>query len=164
MDIIQKLAQCDLGHEIYHVDAFGHIQVETVSSSTFESPSVLLEMIDQDSLWDQFFAMAKTQPEKWLINLVSHFPEAKPYSTACFVKFLSIISDRNALIFLVQYSSDWYWDVQNLCLMERVFEVVEKLIEERSSAAVSDDIDLMMLNQILGRLKDKKSAIEDMHL
>ena len=164
MDIIQKLAQCDLGHEVYHADDFGHVQVETVSICGFETPSMLLEQIDQDSLWGQFFTMAKTQPEEWLIHLMSYFPEDKPYSTQCFVEFLTIISDRNALIFLVQYSSDWYWEVQNLYLMERVFEVVEQLIEERSSAAVGDDIDLIMLKQILGRLKDKKSVIEDLPL
>jgi hypothetical protein len=160
MDIIQTLAECDLGHEVYHSDGFGHVQVETVSSYGFETPSVLLEKIEQDSLWDQFIAMAKTQPEEWLIDLVRYFPEDKPYSTKCFVEFLTIISDRNGLIILLQDSSRWYWDLQNISSMSKVFNIVEKLIDDTVSDGWDSEIDLIMLNQILEQLKERRSALE----
>lgn len=166
MDIIQKLAQCDLGHEVYHSDGFGHIQVETVSTCDFDTPtpSELLERIDQVSLWDEFFVMAKTKTESWLFDLVRYFPEDKTYSTQCFVEFLNIISTRNGLIFFVQDSSRWYWNLQNISLMDRVFEVVKKLIDDTSSVELDGEIDLIMLNQILEQLTDKRAALECLSL
>ena len=49
MNPIQALAQRVLKNEIYHADGDGHVQVETVLTDDFKSPTDLLEEIEQKS-------------------------------------------------------------------------------------------------------------------
>lgn len=164
MDLIQKLAQCDLGHEVYHSDGFGHVQVEIVSAYGFETPSVLLGKIDEASLWSEFFEMAKSKPESWMFDLSRHFPADKLYSTKCFVEFLHMISDRNGLICLIQESPYWCWELQNISLMDQVLEIVDRLIDATAPDSLGGEIDLVMLTQIHERLESRRSALESLPL
>lgn len=161
MDAVNKLATYDFGQEVFHSDGFGHIQVQTVSSLGFEpSPSMLLERIDQESKWPEFFVMAKTKSETWLLELVNHFPLTKQYSTNCFIEFLGILSSRDALIVLLQESPSWCWSSQNISLINTVLEKIDALIGHTSDESLNGEIEQMMLNDLVQRLTHLKRQIE----
>lgn len=154
MNPIDALSKHILKNEVYHADGHGHVQVETVSTDDFESPTDLLEKIDQTSQWPAFYAMARTKPEQWLLGLMGYFPETKPYSTRCFVEFLDIFSSRNAMICLVQESPRWYWDVENIEQIGKVMSTVTSLIDSTSQGDLDAEIDLMLLGDLLKRLNE----------
>ncbi|MGF1756696.1 hypothetical protein L4D76_01865 [Photobacterium sagamiensis] len=156
MDPVQALAQRDLPYEIYHADGNGHVQVETVSPSNFDSPTDLLKRIEQTSQWSEFFAMAKTKPEQWLLDLMIYFPDTQPYSTQCFVEFLNILSSRDALICLVQESPRWYWDAKNVVLISNVIDMVTTLIDGTSQSDLHGELELMLLSELLKKLRHKQ--------
>ena len=158
MNPIQELAQLDLRDEIYHSDGHGHIQVETraVLTDDLKSPTDLLETIEQMSQWLAFFAMTKTKPEQWLLDLLRYFPDNKPYSTLCFVEFLKVFTARNSLIFLIQDSPIWYWNTQNIVLISGVIDMVVELIDDSSQSTIEGKIDLNLLTGVLKKLKEKQ--------
>jgi len=114
----------------------------------------LLGEIEQTCQWPAFFAMARTKPEQWLLDLKICFPETKSYSARCFVEFLDIFSSRHALICLVQDSPRWYWDVENIDLLGTVISTVRRLIESTSQGGLDAEIDLIMLRDLLKRLRE----------
>lgn len=126
------------------------MQVETVSTDDYESPTELLERIEQTTQWPAFLAMARLKTEQWLLDLMGYFPEMKSYSTRCFVAFVDIFSSRNALICLVQDSPRWYWDVENIDLIGTVISTVITLIDRTSES----DLDLILLGDLLKRLRE----------
>lgn len=161
MDAVKKLAACEFSQEVYHSDGFGHIQVETVSTLGFDpSPLMLLDEIDQESKWPEFFVMAKTKSESWLLELVNHFPLTESYSTSCFVEMLNILSGRDALIILLQESPSWYWSDQNSSLIDTVLNKVELLINGTTADILNDEIERDMFNDISQRLIGLKLQIE----
>lgn len=155
MDLIAELAQHDLVHEIYHPDGHGHVQVEQVAFDWGKSPTELLNKIEQESLWPAFFTMLKTKPEQWLLDLLFFFPKDKQYSTQCFAEFLSIISSRDGLIYLLQDSPDWYWNAETSALINKVLAVTESLLDDLPKDAISAEIESSILTNIVKGLKDK---------
>jgi len=130
------------------------VQVETVSTDDYESPTELLERIEQTTQWPAFLAMARLKTEQWLLDLMGYFPEMKSYSTRCFVAFLDIFSSRNALICLVQDSPRWYWDVENIDLIGTVISTVITLIDRTSEFDLDAEFDLIFLGDLLKRLRE----------
>jgi len=156
MNPVQALAIQDLKREIYHADGKGHVQVETLMPDGFESPSELLDQIDQTSQWPEFFAMAETKPEQWVLDLLVYFPVTKSYSTRCFVEFLTLLSSRDALIILVQDSPRWYWDGQHAELMDAVMTTVTTLIHGTPQSGLSGEIELILLGDLFKALEEIK--------
>ncbi len=154
MGIIQKLAECDLGREIYHSDGNGHVQVQLVSKCGFETPAVLIEQIEQAGLWLEFFEMAKTKGDDWILRVIRFFPENKYYSTMCFVEFLSILTNTDSKILLIQDSPTWFWDESNAALIEKVITIAERLIESINPESIDSEIDLSILNRVIQRLEE----------
>ncbi len=158
MNAVEKLARCDLGHEVYHSDGCGHVQVETVAAHGFETPAVLLTQIEQNDLWPEFYDLVKTKPDSWLLRLVTFFPSDQAYSTRCFVRLLNLLSDRQTVILLVQDAPHWYWDRHNVELMAQVEHVVNRLIAETETGSMDGDIELSLLTDVIKRLERLKRA------
>ncbi len=145
MNIIQKLANCDLGRETYHSDGKGHLQVQQESSYGFETPTSLLEQVEQEGLCPEFFEIVKTKEDGWILHITRHFLTSKHYSTTCFVEFLSILSSRDAQIQLIQDSPMWLWDENNLTLIGMVIDKAEQLIASTDQKSIDREIDLSIL-------------------
>ncbi len=160
MSIIQKLKVCDLGEEIYHSDGHGHIQVEQVSSYGFEGPDFLLEQVEKEGLWPEFFEMAKAKEDEWILRITSYFPDTEHYSTTCFVEFLSILSGRDAQIQLIQDSPLWFWDEKNAAMIGRVIDEAAQLIDSSPHESLAKEIDLSLLNGVISRLETKRNKNE----
>jgi len=160
MEIIHKLATCDLGREIYHSDGQGHIQVEQVPSYGFETPTFLLEQVEKEGLWPDFFAMARTKEDEWILHITRYFSDIDHYSTTCFVEFLSILSSRDAQIQLIQDSPQWLWDEKNAPMISRVVDKATQLIDSTSRDSMDKEIDLSILSGVISRLEAKRNKIE----
>lgn len=160
MDTIHKLAKCDLGGEIYHSDGHGHIQVEQVSSYGFESPTFLLEQVEKEGLWPEFFEMAKAKEDEWILRITRYFPDADHYSTTCFVEFLTVLSSRDSQIQLIQDSPLWFWDEKNAPMISRVIDKAVQLIDSTSHESLDKEIDLSILNGVISRLEAKRNKNE----
>jgi hypothetical protein len=160
MNIIQKLKVCGLGGEIYHSDGHGHIQVEQVSSYGFETPAFLLEQVEKEGLWPEFFEMAKAKEDEWILRITRYFSDTDHYSTTCFVEFLSILSSRDAQIQLIQDSPLWFWEEKNAPMMNRVIDKATQLINSPSCDPLDKEIDLSILNGVISRLETKRNKTE----
>ena len=159
MDIIQKLATCDLGCEIYHSDGEGHVQVESRMDTTdpFEPPQLLLGQIEQEGQWSEFFEMAKTKGDDWILRITQYFPDATHYSTMCFIEFLSTLSSRDAQIVLIQDSPLWLWDEKNAPMIGVVIDKARQLIDSTPRESMDKEIDLSILNGVISRLEVKRT-------
>lgn len=153
MDAVQKFAECDLFREVYHSDGMGHVQVEVVSDCGFETHALLLEQIEQEKLWPEFFEMVKTREDDWILGITSSFPEDKHYSTMCFAQFLSILTSTDAKIMLLQNAPFWLWDKSNVSLLETVIEIAAKIGESLDNDSIDAEIDLSIVNGVIRRLK-----------
>jgi hypothetical protein len=160
MDIIQRIKDCDLGEVIYHSDGHGHLQVQYVSDYGFEGPNFLLEQVEKEGLWPEFFAMAKAQGDEWIQRFSEYFPDTEHYSTMCFVEFLSILSSRDAQIVFIQDAHLWFWNEKNASMMSIVIDKATQLINAPSCETLDNEIDLTILNGLISRLEEKRNGIE----
>ena len=163
MDIIQKLAKCDLGREIYHSDGEGHVQVEQRPIGLvdpFETPQTLLCQVEQEGLWSEFFEMVKTKEDEWILHITRYFSDNEHYSTTCFVEFLSILSSRNAQIQLIQDSPLWLWDKKNSAMINLVIDKASQLADSSLCELGDWEIDLSVLNGVISRLEAKRDQGE----
>ena len=160
MDIIQKLAKCDLGREIYHSDGEGHVQVEQQTLDLvdpFETPQVLLGQVEQKELWSEFFEMVKTKEDEWILHITRYFSDTEYYSTTCFVEFLSILSSRAAQIQLIQDSPLWLWDEKNAAMINLVIDKASQLADSPPCELGDWEIDLY---GVISRLEAKRDQAE----
>jgi hypothetical protein len=160
MDIIQKLAKCDLGREIYHSDEQRHIQVEQDSSYGFETPTFLLDQVEKEGLWPEFFEMAKTKEAEWILRITRYLSSTEHCSTMCIVEFLSILSSRDAQIQLIQDSPLWFWNERNAPMISRVIDKATQLIDSTPCGSMDKEIDLSILNGVIRRLEAKRNKTE----
>lgn len=160
MKIIHKLATCDLGREIYHSDGEGHIQVQQDSPCGFETPTFLLEQVEKEGLWPEFFAMARTKEDEWVLDIARYLLNLEHCSTMCFVEFLSILSSREAQIQLIQDSPLWLWDEKSVPMINRVIDKAKQLIDSTPSESMDKEFDLSILNGVIRRLEEKESKTE----
>lgn len=164
MDIIQKLATCDLGREIYHSDGEGHVQVEyqyqADLTDPFDTPQLLIGQVEQESLWSEFFEMAKTKEDDWILRFTQYLPDTAHYSTMCFIEFLSTLSSRDMQIVLIQDSPLWLWDKKNAPMIGMVIDKARQLIDSTPRESMDKEIDLSILNGVISRLETKRNKIE----
>lgn len=163
MGIIQKLAKCDLGREIYHSDGEGHIQVQQLPVDTvdpFETPQALLALVEKEGLWPELFEMVKSKEDEWILHITRYFSDTEPYSTTCFVEFLSILSSRAAQIQLIQDSPLWFWDEKNTPMISKVINKATQLIDSTPRESMDKEIDLSILNGVISRLEAKRNKNE----
>ena len=160
MDIIQKLAMCDLGREIYHSDGQGHIQVEQDSSYGFETPAFLLEQVEKEGLWPEFFEMAKTKEDEWILRITRDLSSTEHCSTMCLVEFLSILSSRDALIVFIQDSPEWTWDEKSTSLIDMVIDKAMQIVNSIPRDSTDHGIDLSILNGVISKLEAKRDQAE----
>lgn len=160
VDIIQKLAVCDLGREIYHSDGQGHIQVQSESSCGFETPFLLLEEVGREGLWPEFIEMTRSKEDEWILRITRFFPEASHFSTICFVEFLDILSNRDAQLQLIQDSPLWLWSENNVALIDVVIDKAAQLVDSTHQKASDRDIDLSILHRVIDSLEAKKDNNE----
>lgn len=160
MNLIQKLTVCDLGEEIYHSDGHGHLQVEQVSSYGFEGPSFLLEQVEKEGLWPEFFEMARTKDDEWVLHIARYLSNIEHCSIVCFVEFLVILSGRDAQIQLIQDSPLWPWDEKTAPMISRVVDKATQLIGSTCCDSMDKEIDLFILSGVISRLEAMRKKIE----
>jgi len=160
MDLIQKLEKCDLGGEVYHSDGKGHLQVQLVSPNGFETPAFLLEQVEKEGLWSEFFKMTKTKDDEWIMRITRFFSNTEHYSTECFVELLTILSSRDAQIQLIQDAPLWLWNKNNTNLINIVTDKAKQLIDSTVGESLDKEIDLSILNRVINKLEAKRKTAD----
>jgi hypothetical protein len=161
MDIIKRLENCNFGREICHADGFGHVQVEIEPPSCYlETPAYLLELVEEQGLWPEFFALAKTRDNGWIQRICKYLYFTDSCATQCFVRFLDMLSGREPQLQLLQDSPLWHWDANNVSLIETVIAKATQLSESTPPDDPGSDIDLLILQSLIGRLEALRAQIK----
>lgn len=128
MNPVEQLSKAQLETEIFHPDGNGHVQVETVSYSWGESPSELLEQINQLGMWKEFYQLLESKSEEWHFDLLSHFPLDKEYNVIFRMKLLESTSSDIAISTIISEAPTWLWNTETLPHLAKTIVYAEQLI------------------------------------
>ncbi|PJC86834.1 hypothetical protein CSW98_07520 [Vibrio sp. HA2012] len=142
MNYVDLLAECDdLRTVILHPDGYGHVQVEErFFGNEQEDPGYLLRKIAETNQWDGFYTMVKNKPVSWLSELIQHFPMDKPYSTKCFIKLLTLRSERDFYMFMISHAHEWYWDENSQELKNQLISIINTCLISESPESIEAEI------------------------
>ncbi|MBL4829882.1 MAG: hypothetical protein JKY55_08375 [Aliivibrio sp.] len=158
MNPVEQLSKAQLETEIFHPDGDGHVQVETVSYSWGESPSELLEQINQQDLWEEFYHLLENRPEKWRFDLLDHFPLDKVYNVTFRMKLLDIVSSDTAIHAIISDAPMWLWNAQTLPYLTKVIEIAKQQL----TTLDPDDVFIEFESEQLSNLIDHLRTIEQL--
>jgi hypothetical protein len=153
MNPIEQLFHTKLETEIYHPDGHGHVQVETVFHNFGESPPELLEQINRQNLWDEFYQRIEAQSEKWRYDLLEHFTVEKTYSILYRMKLLETASSDIAINAIIHDADTWLWSNETSHYLDKVIAFAEHQLTVLDPDALFIEFETEQLTALIDKLR-----------
>ena len=153
MNPVEQLSKAQLQTEIFHPDGDGHIQVETVSYSWGESPSELLEQINQQGMWKAFYQLLESKPEEWHFDLLTYFPLDKGYNVVFRMKLLESNSSDIAINAIINDAHMWLWNEETLPNLATVIDYAEQLVTTLDPDGFFVEVESEQLSNLIDHLR-----------